>query len=248
MKVTVVYGQNHHGITWNMTQVLIAKIAPDALDEFFLPADGPGCCLGCHNCFLDGESEGPHAEKMAPILKSMLSSEVIILAGPNYVDGMTGAMKDFSDHMAFAWMSHRPQPEMFSKIGVVIASSAGAMNGNVLSAMAKQLRSWMVPCVYEIGLVSHAWDYGGVSPRKKKKIDSKCSGIARKIRVFEGKVPFGLRQRLMFAIFRSMQSGKAAWNETDRRWWEEHGWLGKVRPWKKRNKETTWGQDRGQHN
>lgn len=232
MKVTVVYGQSHRGVTWNMVQVFLSRLGPEGVDEYFLPSDGPGCCVGCCRCFLEGEERCPHGAKMSRIMESMLSSDVIVLASPNYVDGMSGAMKDMCDHMAFAWMSHRPQPSMFRKTGVVMASSAGAPNGRVLSAMSKQLRSWMVPKVFEIGLISRAWSYDTVSAKRRGKVERKCAEVARKIRVREGKMPFSLRQRIMFRIFRSMQSGKAAWNETDMIWWENNGWLGNGRPWK----------------
>lgn len=232
MKVTVIYGQSHKGITWTMAQLLIEDLGPDRLDEFMLPRDGPPSCIGCNRCFLEGEDRCPHHDKISPILESMLSSDVIILAGPNYVDGMTGAMKDLMDHLAFIWMSHRPRGEMFVKTGVVITSSAGAVNRHVLSAMRHQMRSWMMPRVHEMGLISHARGIDDLSERKRRYIDRRCRSMAGSIRAGRGKVPFSVRQRFLFAVFRSMQSGKAAWNEADRRWWEDHGWLDGKRPWK----------------
>lgn len=234
MKVTVIYGQSHKGITWTIVQTLLSHLEPDEVSEFYLPRDGPESCIGCRRCFLEGEDRCPHHDTMVPIVESMKGCDVLVFASPNYVDGMSGASKDLMDHLAYAWMAHRPMPEMFTKTGVVITSSAGAGNRRVLSSMTRQMRSWMMPKVHRIGLVSHAWGPEDLSDRKRADIDRKCRRIASDIRSKEGRSPFSLHQRLMFAIFRSMQSGKAAWNETDRVWWERQGWLGKERPWKKR--------------
>lgn len=237
MKVTVIYGQSHRGITWTVSQLMLEYLQPDTVDEFMLPRDGPDSCMGCNRCFLDGEDRCPHHDVMERIIGSLDSADVIILASPNYVDGMTGAMKDMMDHLAFAWMSHRPRESMFSKIGIVIASSAGAGNGNVLGSMRRQMLNWMVPKVYTLGLVSHAWGIDDLSERKRRYIDRRCRSISHSVSSKIGRRCFSLRQRFMFSVFRSMQSGKMAWNPADRTWWEQHGWLDGVRPWKGNRKD-----------
>ena len=178
MKVTVIYGQSHKGMTWSMTQLLLEYLEPDYVDEFMLPRDGPPSCIGCNRCFLEGEDRCPHHDRVAPIVESMLSSDVIVLASPNYVDGMTGAMKDLMDHLAYTWMSHRPNGEMFTKTAVAIVSSAGAGNRRVLSSMERQLRSWMVPKVHTIGLVSHAYSIGDLTEKKARYVDRRCFKVA----------------------------------------------------------------------
>ena len=234
MKATVIYGQSHRGITWTMTQLLLEDLQVDEADEFMLPRDGPPSCIGCDRCFLEGEGSCPHRAVIEPIEESIRTSDVIILSSPNYVDGMSGGMKDLMDHLAYRWMSHRPMGEMFTKVGVAIVSSAGAGNRRVLSAMERQMRSWMIPKVHAIGLVSCAWGIEDLSDRKRRYVDRRCASIARSIRGSEGHVHFSFRQRMLFRIFRSMQSGSAAWNPTDRDWWAANGWLDGCKPWKGR--------------
>ena len=232
MKVTVIYGQSHKGMTWSISQLLLEYLDPDEVEEFMLPRDGPPSCIGCNRCFFEGEERCPHKDRVSSIVASMLASDVIVLASPNYVDGMTGAMKDLMDHLVYTWMSHRPNGEMFTKTAVVIASSAGAGNGHVLGSMEKQLRSWMVPKVHRIGLVSHAYGIDDLSDGKARKVDRMCSKVVGSILSHQGKVPFSIRQRFMFHLFRSMQSGSSSWNETDTAWWRGNGWLEGVRPWR----------------
>lgn len=237
MKVTVIYGQSHRGITWTISQLMLEYLQPDTVDEFMLPVNGVGSCIGCNRCFLEGEGRCPHHDAVERIVNSLDSADVIILASPNYVDGMTGAMKDLMDHLAFMWMSHRPRESMFSKVGIVIASSAGAGNGNVLKSMRKQMLNWMIPRVYTLGLISRAWGIDDLADKKRRYVDRRCRSIASSVSSGLGRPCFSLRQRFMFSVFRSMQSGKMAWNPTDREWWEQHGWLDEVRPWKSRRGE-----------
>ena len=161
-----------------------------------------------------------------------LIGNVIVLASPNYVDGMTGAMKDLMDHLAYTWMSHRPNGEMFTKTAVVLVSSAGAGNRRVLSSMERQLRSWMVPKVHTIGLVSHAYSIGDLTEKKARYVDRRCFKVASSILSNRDKIPFSIRQRFLFSMFRGMQKG-FTWNEVDRGWWERNRWLGDRKPWKR---------------
>ena len=56
MKITVIHGQSHKGVTYKMTHTVLEFLmsSEDELKEFFLPKDGPGFCVGCNNCFLKG--------------------------------------------------------------------------------------------------------------------------------------------------------------------------------------------------
>lgn len=87
MKITVIHGQGHKGITYTMTKNVLDSLVGlnDEVFEFFLPKDGPKFCIGCNTCFLKGEEYCPEADKVQPIMKSMEESEIIILDSPNYI-------------------------------------------------------------------------------------------------------------------------------------------------------------------
>ena len=151
MKITVIHGQGHKGITYKMTKTVLDFLAEDddEINEFFLPKDGPGFCVGCNTCFMKGEEFCPGADKVQPIIKSMEESEIIILDSPNYVMEMSGNMKNLMDHFAYRWITHRPHANMFKKVGLTISSSAGAPPSNTVKSMAKQLKWMGVPKVYK---------------------------------------------------------------------------------------------------
>ena len=167
MKITVIHGQGHKGITYKMTKTVLDFLAEDddEINEFFLPKDGPGFCVGCNTCFMKGEEFCPGADKVQPIIKSMEESEIIILDSPNYVMEMSGNMKNLMDHFAYRWITHRPHANMFKKVGLTISSSAGAPPSNTVKSMAKQLKWMGVPKVYKFPLISNALNISTISSR-----------------------------------------------------------------------------------
>lgn len=236
MKITIIHGQGHKGITYTMTKTLVDKLMgeSDELREFFLPKDGSDFCVGCSNCFMKGEEFCPSAEKVQPIAKAIEWADVVILDSPLYVMEMSGALKNLMDHLAYRWVTHRPHGSMFLKTGVVVCSSAGAPTGGALKSMASQLKWLCVPKVYCFGLTAMAPGFADLSDKKKSEIARRSEKIAKAVKRRYIKPRPCLRGRLMFKIFSGMQAADdAAWNPTDRDWWRNQGWTEKVRPWKK---------------
>jgi len=228
MKITLIHGQNRLGSTYHIARMMAEKIGGE-IEEFFLPKD---CGEGCHGCFIclyKGREHCPHYGQIGSILDSMLSSDVIIIGSPTYVMEMTGHLKSFFDHLFTAWLSHRPEAPMFSKIAVVISTAAGfGMNG-VTKSMAKQLFYLGVPKVYRlpVRVAATSWD----DVKGKDIIDAKAEKIAQKIIQKNGKVKPGIKLKFMFSILRQMHKNND-WAPLDKKHWTDNGWLGKGRPWK----------------
>lgn len=236
MKITVIHGQSHKGVTYTMTQTILKYLAgqQDEIQEFFLPKDGPDFCRGCYSCFMKGESFCPSADKVQPIALAMEWADVILLDSPNYVLEMSGAMKNLMDHLAYRWISHRPHGSMFSKVGITVSSSAGAPPKGVVRSMARQLKWMCVPKVYTLGMACQATAKGEIKPQKMKKIEYRAEKIAGAVKRRMLHPGIGLRSRLFFGVFRKVQaSPDTAWIRTDSDWWVSQGWTGKSRPWKR---------------
>ncbi len=235
MKITVIHGQGHKGITYKMTSTVLEFLAEDndEINEFFLPKDGPGFCVGCNTCFMKGEEFCPDADKVQLIIKSMEESEIIILDSPNYVMEMSGNMKNLMDHFAYRWITHRPHANMFKKVGLTISSSAGAPPSNTVKSMAKQLKWMGVPKVYKFPLISNALNISTIPSKKEAELKRKAEKIASKVKRRAQNPHASLKGKIMFYMFRKMQSSPDAdWNPKDRDWWIEQGWIENVRPWK----------------
>lgn len=147
MKVTVINGSMRHGSTWHCMDILrqeLSQYGEVETTEFFLPKDMPHFCNGCFSCIVNGEHTCPHAENMAPITKAMLEADVIILTSSVYALDVTGQLKTLLDHLCYMWMSHRPNLNMFNKVGVTVVTTAGAGLSHTTKTMRNSLRFWGV--------------------------------------------------------------------------------------------------------
>jgi multimeric flavodoxin WrbA len=233
MNITVIYGQGHKGNTWTLTSLFLERLKTAGADveEFFLPADAPGYCVGCLNCIMRDENTCPHASTMQPITASLDKADLIVVASPCYVWGMTGQLKTFLDHYGYRFMAHRPEPSMFQKQALVLSTAAGAGAGKTTKAIAFNLFMWGVARIYKYGVVLNAGDYADMPDKKKQKIERRVELITWKILNNSSCVRVGFKTRFMFTMMRANQK-RNDWNEADRDYWEARGWLGGKKPYK----------------
>lgn len=235
MNITVIHGQSHRGVTYHMTYAVLNHIPGQKnIQEFFLPTDGPTCCVGCNQCFLQGEEHCPQAAKAQPIMAAMEAADLIVLTSPNYCMEMSGAMKTLLDHFAYRWVTHRPHGAMFTKVGLTVSSSAGAPASHTTKSLAKQLRWMGVAKQYQFPLICHAMGVQYLDEKTQAKVERTAQRLAKKLERRLAHPKPSLTGKVLFALFQKMQSGQAAaWNPTDRQWWMEQGWLDGKKPWQK---------------
>lgn len=236
MEITILHGQMHKGNTYHITEMLKEKLTvkDTVVHEYFLPKDTPSFCVGCFQCILKGEEYCPQAAQVQKIAASMQRSEIIMIDSPTYCFEMTGQLKTLFDHFGYMWMSHRPRKEMFSKIGIVISSAAGAGGKNVTKSIAKQLFWWGVPKVHQLHFNVSSMSWKDTSDKIKLKITQKIEAVTRQVSKQAGKEKYNFKIKFLFHIMRKMQEGNK-WNLTDRNYWQTNNWLGAVRPWRSMN-------------
>ena len=232
MKILIVHGQTHQGSTYHIAHLLCQKLGGE-VKEFFLPRDLNDYCLGCTTCFIKGEEHCPHYAKASVLAKAMDEADVIILASPVYVFHASAGMKNMLDHFGYRWMAHRPEESMFLKQAVCISTAAGMGMKTTNKDMGDSLFYWGISRIYHCGIAVAATSWNGVSEKKMREIERKVEAIAKKVKRRFGHVTPTMKGRLMFAIMRLFH--KNDWNPKDQQYWEEKGWLGSARPWK-RNK------------
>ena len=232
MKIVIIHGQNHKGQTYTIAHNLGEKIGGE-IKEFFLAKDFNEFCLGCTTCFYYGEEKCPHREKLNPILEAIDEADVVILASPVYVFHVTGQMKALLDHMGYRWMAHRPKEECFKKIGIAIATAAGAGCKSTLKDMTDSLFYQGFGKIYKFGLATQAKSYSEIKPKKLKKIEKNINKLSKKVNKKQGKVKPGFKTKAFFAIMRLIEKNSGT-TAIDHDYWKDKGWLGKARPWKKK--------------
>lgn len=229
MKITVIHGQDHKGCTYNLAHMLIKKAFDEPeVTEFFLPRDFSDFCTGCNSCFTEGEETCPHRGPLAPIVESMIDADVIVLASPTYCFAPTGQMKAFLDHLGYMWMSHRPHPSMFRKIGISVSACAGKGCDDTVKDLDEQMFMMGIMKRFTFGYVTavDAWD--NISDEALKKINDESDKIAKKIRGTDIKPDS--KMKLTYTFMRLNQKSNT-WNPLDKDHWQEQGWLDGKKPW-----------------
>lgn len=234
MNITILHGQMHKGSTYHITELLktaLVESHEDAkVEEFFLPKDGPSFCIGCFQCIQKGASHCPEEKKVQPIIRGIMEGDIILVDSPTYVMEMSGQLKTMFDHMAYMWMSHRPEGGMFSKTVISISTSAGAGHKNVVKSMNRQFFYLGVSQRYRLAYGVGAMKWDDVKPALKDKIAKDIAKTAEKINKDYARKHYSPKVKGFFLVMRMMQRGNN-WMPKDRQHWEDMGWLDKKRPW-----------------
>ena len=189
------------------------------------------------NCVLKGEHTCKDAGYIQKIAASLLASDLIVMTSPAYVMHTTGSMKVLLDHFAYLWMPHRPAPEMFTKRAVIITQCLGAGAKSAAKDIKHSLSWWGIShiTVFTGKLMGDiVWERLAEKKcseltKKMERLSEKLSGIN-----YERQLRVNAITRIKFLVCRMMQKSlhKNDPEYLDGKYWEEQGWLGKVRPWK----------------
>ncbi len=232
MNITVIYGTEHRGSTFNIVQLFLKSLQNEAdeINEFFLPKDMPYFCCGCSLCFMKGEEFCPHHEKVSIIAKALERADLLIFSSPVYVYHTTGQMKTLLDHFGYQWMVHRPNKSMFGKMALVVSTAAGAGMKSTVRDITDSLEFWGVAKIFRYKKAVAAINWEGVGHKKKEAIQKDVDKITHKIIKSSKKVSPGIKTKAIFNAMRIAQK-RGGFNKADVDYWEKQGWLENVRPW-----------------
>ncbi|MBQ9568046.1 MAG: NAD(P)H-dependent oxidoreductase [Lachnospiraceae bacterium] len=238
MKIAVINGTEKRGVTYRMKEFFLEQFRDDSeITEYYLPKDGPGFCMGCTACFRNGQTRYKDFEKVQKIEKSMLEADLLVFTSPAYVFHTTGAMKAMLDHFGYRWMPHRPAKEMFGKRAVIITQCLGAGGKSAAKDIKDSLSWWGISTIKVVSfkLMSEI-DWEKIEDNRKASFKKKLDRIAQKMRAIDYSRPghTGVVVKAKFYAVRMLQTslGKQNPEYTDFKYWNENGWIGKVRPWK----------------
>lgn len=235
MKITVIYGtpRKAKSSTYNIAQQFINYLSEgDTVTEYFLPKCMPNFCRGCWQCFTD-HTKCRDYEYLHPIVESMLDADLLIFTAPVYVYHVPGQVKAFLDHFGYQWMPHQPRKEMFSKQALLISTAAGAGTKSTLKDLKDSMTFWGIAHTYTFGRNTHSADWDSVEEKKKLNFKKEIIKLSTKIKAESVNVKPCLKVKGLFYAMRFMQK-KFKFNQTDFKYWKEHGWFEKKRPWNSR--------------
>lgn len=236
MRICVVHGSPRKGNTYKAVEIFkeeLRKKGEVEFTEFLLPKDMPKFCCGCFLCFEKGEEKCPHAQYVQPIAGAMREADGLIFSSPVYVLAESGAVKALLDHFGYIFIPHRPMEEMFSKVAMVISTTAGAGTNHSTKTVARSLRYWGVKRIYKYGCALNAKEWHEMKPQRREKVEGEIRGKANQFyKAVEkrGQLSTPIFTRIIFRLMRGMLGGYAD-GQTDKEYWREKGWLdGKCKP------------------
>lgn len=233
MKVTIIHGNNRQGNTYRTVQLFkteLSKLGAISYAEYYLPTDLPHFCNGCQTCLCKGREHCPHSSYVAPIISDIFTSDGIILASPVYVMNVSGCMKSFLDHLFTMWIPHRPEEELFDKVGIAISTAAGTGLGATLKTMTRTFNYLGFKRYFSYGCKALELE------KNEAKINTKLANRAhrfyRAMQKRESLTP-RLYPRLVFAAMRPMIRSYADDSVVgrDKDYWLQKGWLDGKNPW-----------------
>ena len=156
MRVLTIMGTANKGNTRAVVDLFLKEFEDDKseFDEVILPNDFQNFCQGCANCILKGEDKCPHFKEVNKIVEKIEKADLIILATPVFVGSCTGGMKAFLDHLAYMWLVHRPNENMFNKVGLIVTSAGGSGVKQTVKLLKNNLFYWGVPKIYNYGITT----------------------------------------------------------------------------------------------
>ena len=230
MNILTIMGTPHKGNTRAIVDLFLKEFEGDnTFDEIVLPNDFNKICGGCANCILKGEYKCPHFKEINPLIKKIEKADLIIIGTPVFVGSCTGALKNLLDHLAYMWLVHRPNENMFNKVGLIVTSAGGSG----VKATVKLIKSNMfylgIPKIYNYGVTTMKMGGNYVDYKDKDKIIKQVKKKSLSIKKSINKKKVGFKTKFFFNIFKMTQVN--GWNKTDSDYWKKMGWLDGKRPY-----------------
>lgn len=235
MKICIIHGSPRKGNTFKATEIFkeeLKKYDNFEFEEYFLPKDMPHFCCGCYACFDKGPEKCPHAQYVQPIVNSIKEAYGLIVTSPVFCLAESGAVKALLDHMSYLFMNHKPMEEMFTKVAMVISTTAGYGTDYAIKPISRAFRFWGMRRVVKCGLRIYAKNWNDMSPEKQQQFEDTMQKKAQKFyKILNSRnnlQPY-IFTRAYFYICRKLLNSFSDGN-TDKEYWREKGWLTTTRP------------------
>jgi len=233
MEICVIHGSNRKGNTDRTIEII--KETLNTFEEIiyydiYLHKDLPHFCNGCFLCLETGVSAGencPHKQYTNPIVEKMLKSDGIIIGSPSYALAETAQIKTLFDHFACYYICHRPNEEMFNKIGFVVSTAAGAGTKNVINSVSRNFLFWGIKRIIKCGINIWEKDWDNIPNNRRNKFEKL---LKNKTKIFYKKVKnrYKLVQNIKSVflrfVFKKLINSYADSNP-DKIYWKLKGWI-----------------------
>jgi hypothetical protein len=161
---------------------------------------------------------------LAPVAKAIEECDGLIVSGVCYAMHINAAVKNLIDH--FAYFFHRPR--LFGKVGMVIATTAGAGEGRVAKYLRQTLGHWGMGKAMVLPVKIQTEKFG-LTAKQQKRIHAAADKFYRNIKT--GKLaPPSLVNVIVHNGFRAHAAIEPSLSPCDCAYWRESGFAHRVYP------------------
>ncbi len=218
MKITVITGAERESVLGGFSENVAARMRGKKTEVkvWHAPFGINGFCDRCMTCVREGEGKCRYSREFMPVWKSMTTADLIIFLTPVYMGGLSAALKNLFEHLHFASLEHRPDPNMFGVRMLVLQAGKGDLPAKEIAESAAK---WGVSKINSFRIPESP--DGSDIPAVVK--------IAERLLAKKEKRSFSARSAFIAARKRVSAYPD---DSADKKYWREKGWLGGVNPWK----------------
>jgi len=160
-------------------------------------------------------------------LKSMLEADGILIASPSYALAETAQVKTLLDHFACTYINHRPNEEMFDKVGFAVSTAAGAGTGKVISVISRNMLFWGIKRTVKAKMNIWGMNWDDMTEKRRNKIENNLRKKALKFyRLTKNRhqIHAGFSSKALHFFFARLVNSYAD-TEPDKIYWKAKGWI-----------------------
>ena len=227
MKITVIHGSMRKGNTYGVVSAVLERlhsyddveVSEISVADLDLPF-----CVSCHACFSKGEQFCPHRAIIRPVADAMENCDGLIVSGVCYAMQINAAMKNVIDHLAYYF--HRPR--LFTKIGMVVTTTAGAGEKTVASYLRQTMGHWGMGKAILLPIKIQTEKFT-LTKKQKERIRIAADTFYRKIKEKKLASP-SIASVAVHNAFRGNSSLTPPLSECDGAYWKASGFIQKIYP------------------
>jgi len=181
-------------------------------------------CVSCHTCFDKGEQFCPHSAVVSQVAQVIENCDGLIVSGVCYAMQINAAMKNLIDHMAYYF--HRPR--LFSQVGMVITTTAGAGEKIVAKYLRQTLGHWGMGKAILLPVKIQTAKFS-LTDKQQKRARAAADVFYDKIKCNKLSPP-SFESVVVHNAFRGNSSLTPPLSECDSAYWKMSGFANKVYP------------------
>jgi len=184
VNVTIIYGTTRKSSTYNCVQLLLDDLTLNIninVTEFFLSKNSLYFCREYSSCTQIDFNSYNDINHVEPLLTSLDESDLIILACPVSSCDISTEMNLLLGHLSYRYIQNNTTASMYTKIGLVVSTTAGAGLFHTIRTLKRNLKLLGVGNTFKFAKTLYEMNWEDVSIKTKRRIHKKIFKLSNTI-------------------------------------------------------------------